>query len=209
MSRTPFTTGQLGKLQSLVNIGVATVLSKVAEQFSDPKRVLKAFEGRGEMFARHMEPALEQAIRSMLVLVPHKPIELTISARRDPNDYYQTRAGLWVHDVFRNLVVANAKPVDAGTVFKVSESEIVEHLMDAHIKAALPKNHLFDKSAACAIVAEMIEAGRFDKKLGYVLYTASCIVDVGWDVDSQRWSIFTWDRGGGFYRGYRILYPSN
>ena len=43
---TPFTPGQLGKLQSMVNIGIATALPKLAEKY-DPKAMLKTLDGRG------------------------------------------------------------------------------------------------------------------------------------------------------------------
>ena len=66
---TPFTTGQLGKLQGDVNIAVTTALPNVAAKFPDPKAVLKAIEGRREILARRLEPLLEQALNGMLGLI--------------------------------------------------------------------------------------------------------------------------------------------
>src|SRR3990167_10887199 len=81
---TPFTPGQLAKLQTVVNIAVATALPKVAEKY-DPKVVLKALEGRGEVFAGHIETMLEQAINSMLVLAPRGSVIVTLAERHDPD----------------------------------------------------------------------------------------------------------------------------
>lgn len=114
---TPFAPGQLQKLQTVINIGIATALPKVAEKY-DPKVVLKALEGRGEIFAGHIETALEQALNSMLVLAPKGSVAVTLAERHDPDTFYRTRSGLYVWDDYRNLVVAKAKPSEAGTIFK-------------------------------------------------------------------------------------------
>lgn len=207
---TPFSTGQLGKLQAIVSIAVSTALPRVAVKFSDPKSVLRALSGKGEILAQRLEAALEQAINGMLALIRRGQMTLTISERRDPDVYYRTREGLWIYGGFRDLVVAKAKPVEPGTTFKVDEDELGETLTDEEIEAALPKNHLFDESAGSAIVAEMIETEQLDKNCVYLLYTSSCVVLVGWDAGLSEWDVLAWYRGGHRWSaGARVLSPAD
>ena len=63
---TTFAQGQLAQLGSIVNIGTATALPKVAAKY-DPKRLLKALDGKGEIFASRLEAALEQAFNAGLI----------------------------------------------------------------------------------------------------------------------------------------------
>lgn len=219
MTGTPFTAGQLGKLQSILTIGVSTALPKVATKLGDPKAVLKALDRKGEILAGHLEVALESAIRCMLVLVPLKEVSLTLSACREPLRFFQTRKGLWAYGDFNNLVVAKAKPVDAGTKFPVNISEIAaeDGAIDAEIEAALPKQHLFDESAVCAIVAEMIskqpngETGDLENTgCANLLYTSSCVVVVVWYSVGREWDVNTWHRVDyRWYAGHRVLSPGN
>jgi hypothetical protein len=217
MSGTPFSGGQLTKLRSHIDIGVATALPKITEKFPDPKRVLKAFDGRGEVFAGHLETVLEAAIKAMFVLIAHEPVTITLEKPSDPTAFYQTRTGLWIYGGFSDIVTSKAKPVNAGTTFKFNVDELGEAMTDAEIEAALPKNHLFDESAVCAIVAEMIskqpngEAGDLLNN-GYanLLYTASCVVNVRWYGGRRRWYVYTCRRGGRrWFAGDRVLSPSN
>lgn len=210
MSGTPFSGGQLTKLRSHIDIAVTTALPNVADKFSDPKRVLKSFDGKGAKFAGHLEVALEQAIRAMFVLIPHKTISLTISALREPDTYYQTRSGLYVWDDFRPRIFAKAKMVAVGTTFYIDEYELSENLTDEEIENSLPKNHLFDESAVGAIVAEMVESGQLDKKYFYLLYADSCVVGVYWDSGSSKWDVGTYGRDGdSWYASDRVLSPAN
>ncbi len=198
------------------NIGVATALPKITEKFRDPKRILKAFVGRGEVFAGYLETALEAAIKRMLMLIRCKPVTVTLGKPHDPVAFYQARAGLRISDGFNDLVASKAKPVEAGAKFALNIDELAEPMTDIEIEAALPENHIFDESAICAIVAEMIskqqngEAGDLLNNGGAnLLYTSSCVVRVSWR-GGGGWFVGTWRRGDyGWYAGSRVLSPSN
>ena len=213
---TPFTPGQLGKLQTVVNISVATVLPKVAEKY-DPKVVLKALEGRGEIFAGHIKTMLEQAINSMLVLAPKGTSTITLLERPDPDAFYRTRTGLYVWDDFRSRIVKNAKSSEAGLVVKVDNAELMRDLTDAEIEGALPKSHIFDETVLCVLIAGLIakqangEEGTLQSN-GYanLFYTSSCVVSVYWFAGNREWDVYTWERSDGRWSaGFRVFSPGN
>ena len=212
---TPFTSGQLSKLQNVTNIGVTTALPNVATKF-DPKTILKSLDGKGEIFAGYLETALEQALNKMLVLAPRGTTTITLTERHNPDSFYQTRSGLYVYDGFRNLVVAKAKPVEAGTVFKLDHSLLIRNLKNEQIEKSLPKKHLFDESVTCAIIATMIKEqpnGKEGELLnnGYanLFYTSSCVVLVRWDAVYAEWDVNAWERGGDEWgAGLRVFSPA-
>jgi hypothetical protein len=217
MSGTPFTIGQLGKLQNIINIGVTTALPSVAAKFGDLKTVLKALDGKGEILADRLESALVNAIGSMLFLVPRNPVSITVGTRHDPDSFYQNRSGLCVWDEFRSRVVSKAKPTEAGTKFALDSHELGSRATDEEIEDALPKNHIFDETAVCAIIAELIgkqpsgEAGDLENTSeANLLYTSSCVVFVSWLAGDSEWFVGMWDRGGyGWSAGPRVLSASN
>lgn len=209
-SGTAFTTGQMAEFSSSVSGAVAIALPKVAAKFGDPKAVLAGIKDKSEVLAGRLADSLEAVIKSMLSLIRRPQRSVTISERRDPDAYYQTRAGLYVWDDFRSRIVAKAKPVEAGTTFKVNEDELGEALTDKQIEDGLAKNHLFDESATSAVVAELIESGKLDKKCFYLLYTGSCVVGVSWGSGAGRWSVSSWSRDDdGWRAGDRVLSPAN
>lgn len=209
MTGTTFNAGQLAELSRHVNVAAATVLPRVAERL-DPKSTLNALAGKTEVFAGHLEIALKEAIGRMLALIPHEPIELTISELRDPDTYFQTRAGLWIYKDFRDLIVAKAAPVSAGMAFKINVDELGEHLDDERIEAGLSKGHCFDESSVCALLPELIESGRLNKGHWYLLYTRSCVVCVFWFGGDREWRVDAWRRGGlRWFAGLRVLSPAN
>lgn len=216
MSGTPFNTGQLGKLQNEVNIAVATALPKVAEKFPDPKKVLKALENKGEILAQRLEVALAQAIGSMMLLIPRDTVSLGIAERHDPDAYYRDRSGLYVWGGMRDLVVAHAKPTERGTNFKLASFDLGQNAIDKQIEEALPKEHLFGESAACAIIATMIAmqpgggAGPLLNN-GYanLFYLSSCVVYVHWHAGARRWHVSSWERDvGGWGADDRVFSPA-
>ena len=148
------------------------------------------------------------------VLGPQVPISLTLSTQHDPDAYYRTGSGLYAGDDFRDEIVSKAKPVEAGTTFMIHVAELSQDATDQEIEAGLPAAHLFDESAVCAIVAEMIEKQKDgepgDLRYLNLLYTRSCIVAVRWGDGTRRWRVATWDRDHDRWRiGSRVLSPAN
>jgi hypothetical protein len=210
-SGTPFGIGQLGRLHATFATAVATALPEVAARFSDPKAVLKALEGKTSVLAAHLEELLAEAIKRMMVLVHRKRVWLMTTARYDPSSL-MNRAGLWLYGGYPDLVVPQAKPVEAGTAFVFDEHEIgqPDGAADAEIEGALPEPHLFGETAANAIVAEGIASGYFKKDRAYLLYTPSCVVDVSWFAVESEWRVFAWLRGVSRRgAGSRVLSPAN
>ena len=212
---TTFTPGQLSQLGSSINIAVATALPKVAEKY-DPKVVLRALEGHGEIFAGHIETMLEQAINSMLVLAPRGTTTITVMERHDPDAFYRTRTGLYVWSDFRSRIVAKARPTEAEA-FTVESAELVRDLTDEEIESALPKKHLFRETELCAVIAGLIAKQSNGEKgallnTGYanLFYTFSCVVSVRWRADDREWRVFTCRRGAyRWYAGGRVFSPAN
>jgi hypothetical protein len=146
-----------------------------------------------------------------------KSIQLTLAADHDPSEFYQTRSGLFVWDDFRHLIVSGAKPTKSGTSFSVTSARLTREATDAEIERALLAEHLFDESAACAIIAELIakQPGGGEGHLqntGYanLLYTRSCVVGVYWDGLYREWRVYSWGRDVlGWDAGRRVLSPGN
>ena len=213
---TPFTPGQLGKLQTVVNIAVATALPKVAAKY-DPKVVLKALDGRGEIFAGHLEVALGQALNSMLVLTPKGVTTITLNEKHDPDVFYRTRSGLYVWDDFRSRIVAKAGPSEVGTTFEVESFELKQDLTDAKIEGALPKEHPFDETQVCAVIAGLIAEQPNGEKgplinNGYanLFYVGSRVVNVHWDAGRRGWHVYMWRRDNyGWATGVQVFSPAN
>ena len=218
-SGTAFASGQLAELQAMFSPAAAVALPKAAATFGDPKAVLRALKDKSEVLASHLEAAIAQAIGRMMVLTPRGSVSVVLAEPHDPDPYYRTRSGLWVLGDYRNRIVSKAKPLATGTTFAVDISEIGAEngATDKEIEGALPKQHLFDESAICAIVASMIT-----KQMGgtvgdlentgkvNLFYTLSCVVRVVWGAGSAEWNVYTWYRDGRRWRaGRRVFSPGN
>jgi hypothetical protein len=150
------------------------------------------------------------------VLRPRGSVSLTLSRPHDPAAFYQTRDGLYVFDNYTSRIVAKATPVAAGTTYNVNIAELGEPATDQKIEDSLPQNHLFDESAVCAIIAEMIgkqqkgEPGDLEHTgRANLLYTASLVVYVRWSGAYRGWVVRTWDRGDDRWRaGPRVFSPA-
>ena len=149
------------------------------------------------------------------VLIPRGSVSLTLSQPHDPDAFYRTRSGLYVWKDFRDRIVANAKLVPTGTTYQLAVFELKVWDTDEQIEAVLPEHHLFNESALCAIVAEMVlnqrngEPGDLEHTgRANLFYTACCIVSVHWSADYREWNVYTWKRVGGWHAGRRVFSPA-
>jgi len=219
MSGTAFSTGQMAEFTTSVNGALAVALPKVAEKFGDPKAVLAGIKDKTEVLAGRLESAIEDVVKSMMALIRRPQLSITISDSDhcSPNTFFKTRKGLYVWDDFRARVVKLAKPVDTGTTFKVNVDELGATLTDGEIGNGLPKNHLWDEGALCAVIAEMIskqpegkEGDLLNNGYANLFYTCSCVVGVGWDSDDREWGVDAWGRDDRRWgAGLRVLSPAN
>lgn len=215
MSGTAFSTGQMAEFASSVNGALAAALPKVAAKFGDPKAVLAGIKDKSEVLAGRLESSIEDVVKSMMALIRRPQLALTLSQRRDPASFFRSRDGLYVWDGFIDAL-RNAKPAEAGTTFRVNVDELGETLTDEEIENGLPKSHLWDESALCAVIAEMIskqsEGGEGDLlNNGYanLFYTFSCVVFVWYAVD-RRWHVHAWERDAHrWHAGRRVFSPAN
>lgn len=145
--------------------------------------------------------------------IVEKAIEFKTSEAHDPKKFYQDRKGLYVGYGFSERIVEKAEPVQSGTEYKVSSLELVKNAPDEKIEADLGEGHLFEDSAVCALIAEMIskqptgEEGALLTNGDFNLfYTASCVVGVYWG--GGGWSVRDWGRGvSAWNAGFRVFSP--
>ena len=131
--------------------------------------------------------------------LPLDSITITLTQDHNPNEFFQTRPGLWVSDDFRRLVRAKAQPNKAGTSLKLNRAKLAKNLTDSEIEATLPVTHVFTEAEVCAVVATLIteqsegqEGTLLNNGYANLFYTASCVVDVYWNADDRRWNVSTW-----------------
>ncbi len=151
------------------------------------------------------------------LLIPLDPVTITLATDLNPDEFFQTKAGLWVLEDFCRLVVDKAKPSKAGTVYRLNHAELTKNLTDVEVKAALPPHHhVFSETEVCAILAGLISQQRGGKEgillndvYASLLYTASCVVDVSWRAGDRGWYVCAWPRGGHLWiAGRHVLSPA-
>lgn len=198
---TPSTTGpQIDKAVA----NYRAMLEKFAPQF--PADAVQKVLGQSEL-ADEQFKVFRRRIEALLVLAPRGSEEIILAERHDPDVFFQTRSGLWVGNDFHSRIVANARPSDAGTTLKVNSAEFTRDLTDKEIEEALPKEHLFDETMVCAVIADLIakqpngENGTLiNNGRANLFYTESYVVLVRWSADYRRWYVSAWWRGA--YRWY-------
>lgn len=203
MKGTAFSPGQMAEFTTTVNVALAVALPKVAAKFGDPKAVLAGTKDKTEVLAGRLESAIEEVVKSMMALIrrPQLSITITDSDHRNPDAFFTTRDGLYVWDDFGSRVVKKAKPVDTGATFKVNVDELGADLTDEEIENGLPKNHVWDEGALCAVIAEMIskqpegkEGDLLNNGYANLFYTSSCVVRVLWSAGRRGWDVDAWRR---------------
>ena len=168
-------------------------------------------------FGKELITVLRKRLEMFLVLAPRGLEEITLTEHHDPNLFYNNRPGLFVWNDFCSRIVVQAKPSKAGTTFKVNAAELMRDLIDEEIEVALPKDHLFDETSVCAVIAGLIAKQPNGEKGALVnngranlFYTCSCVVSVYWDAVGREWRVGTWQRDGGrWLAGRRAFSPAN
>lgn len=132
------------------------------------------------------------------MIVSTEPVTLTFSGY-DPDAFFDTGEGLWIHNSFREHVLGKAKSLRRGMKCAIFISEVrVETLSTpeevCHAASGKP---YFDESGLCAILAEMTQGDvLLDKKKSYTLCTKSCTVRLlyfrGIPAQLGQWGIGTW-----------------
>ncbi|MEK7503040.1 MAG: hypothetical protein AAB556_01185, partial [Patescibacteria group bacterium] len=82
-------------------------------------------------------------------------VAITLAKQHNPDTFFKTRSGLYVWDDFRSRVVAKASPIDAGAKFRIERRDLIRDAKDSEVEGVLT-NHLFEESAVCAVIAELI-----------------------------------------------------
>lgn len=158
------------------------------------------------------------------ILVSGALVTATLSQRHEPEDFYQTREGLYVWPDFRDLVVAHACPSDAGAKFVVGVGKLGRDASDWDIEGVLSPEHLrvaqhlFDETTVCGLVAALLaqqwngECGPLDATgKENLFYTMPCLARVSRVADAARaeWAISAWRRVGFHWEaGSRIFFPA-
>lgn len=157
---------------------------------------------------------MEKGYLTIQVLKAVKAVKLAIKTPVDPQEFFQTRDDLYVYSGFGDHILSKAKKSEPKT-YSLESFDLVRSSKDEEIEQALGKEHLFDETEVCAIVAELVSKQPKGKKgtlqnNGYanLFYTGSFVVRVYWS--GSHWLVNAWDRdGGGWPSGYRVFSPAN
>jgi hypothetical protein len=150
-------------------------------------------------------------------LIERTRLSLSLSATHKPDVYFQTGSGLYVEEAFRNRVARLARPVPKGTTFAIGIAYVRLRASDQEIEHSLPEDHAFDPSAACAVIATLLERQKqggsgelVANTYANLLYTPYCVVDLHWGPFLRRWRVRVWRRGqmDKWRDGSRVLFPS-
>mgnify|MGYP001618738111 CR=1 FL=1 len=154
--------------------------------------------------ARFAEAAKQklEPVKPPKLLILRGSVEVALTKPHNPDEFFQTRTGLYVYDNFGTRVVAKARLTTAASRARLKRFELGQNMTDEQIEMELGPNHNFSDDEVCWVIAEMIgkqpdgEAGELLNN-GYanLFYTSSCVVDVRWNADDRYWRVRTWYRG--------------
>jgi len=130
-------------------------------------------------------------------------ITLPASKKRfNPDEYYQTREGLYVWEGFRNRIVPATSPIEQVPGMEIFSFDLDKSMNDAEIRAKLPKNHVFENASIfCAYLGGMIDRQPKGKEgdllsngyanIFYVrgLNSELFAVNVLWDAVNREWDV--------------------
>ena len=135
----------------------------------------------------------------MKILTKNKTITLNPKSI-NPQEFFQTREGLYVWEDFKDRIVSKAKEVNLKK-YKLTSFELKERGNDEEIEAELPQKHLFWESEACSVVADLIskqpkgeEGTLLNNDYANLFYTGSYVVRVYWDSGHREWGVDACDR---------------
>ncbi len=178
----------------MLDVGQANEIKLAARRAGATNADLKSLS-KGDTFGTILPVLRGMAEVRLLIntLTSYDPITVTLADRHDPNEFYQTRSGLYVGGDFHKKVVKAAKTTDAGASFTLNCAELMRNLTDSEIESALPKEHYFDETTLCAVIAALI-ANQLNGEEGTLLnngyanlfYTRSCAVLVVWRARQGR-----------------------
>ncbi len=141
---------------------------------------------------------------------------VVLTARHDPDAFYQTRNDLYVDGFFRSRIVATAKPTEVGMKFKkLPRFLLSRNATGKDLKSARPKA-IFTATEFCPWLAAKIaqqpkgEVGdlaidQWNLFLVEGLRGGVFLVDVDWYVDCQRWCVGMWDLTDGWNAGCQFF----
>lgn len=133
-----------------------------------------------------------------------------------PQEFFNTRTGLFVWNDFKEKIVSKAEKVPMPFSATLNLFKLTENATDKAIENSLPEKHLFTESEVCAIITDLIskqpkgERGALLSDGNWNLfYTSSCVVGVGWGRFHGRWGVGAWERGDGRWgAGRRVFSPA-
>ena len=153
-----------------------------------------------------------------------KPVaQATVPARTKPfvaSEFYQTGAGLYIHDTFADRLDIHARQtVDSTPACPYVASLLKANAYDRDIREELPETHLSTlEDIAALIEAQPGGKSGFLLNNGYanIFYVAGkngeiFTVSVGWDFNDREWNVIDWELGelGYWDADGQVLCPGN
>jgi hypothetical protein len=158
----------------------------------------------------------QAAVAGKSALTAQGTVSVTLTKPHDPDIFYQTRSGLYVHGGFRTRVVRKADLVESAAPLTLRKFVFARSASDLDIEAGLGENHIFTEAEACWVIAEMIgkQEGGTAGDLGNtgkanLFYTPSCVVRVRWDAVDRDWYVNTWTAGDRDWRAGSSAFSRN
>src|ERR1700676_1042191 len=98
----------------------------------------------------------QAAVARQSALTAQGTVSVTLTRPHDPDAFYQTRSGLYVHGDFRSRVVRKANLVESAAPLTLRKFVLARNASDADIEEELGENHEFTEAEVCWVIAEMI-----------------------------------------------------
>lgn len=198
-------------------------------------------EGTHNALRKHLEhlklpdmtsPTNEVVSVARAANMPLTLASITIAAPFDPGEFYKNRPGLSVYGQDIEDMACEAKPAARGSTFAVyvadfgaeaPESQILNVLNPSGLSDRLLNMASFDKTTACAIVAEMItkqrngERGILSIERANLLFVSSGVpkswgatLRVRWKADKREWIVDAWPVASAhtWFTGFLFLFPA-